>query len=87
MASLLTIFREIPDPRSGNAQRHDLLDILMIALVASVCGAESCVNFADFAEDRELLLREFLSLGERLAEPRHAVGCFGCSILRPSAEL
>ncbi|MBC7132152.1 MAG: transposase family protein, partial [Roseovarius sp.] len=40
MPSLITIFREIPDPRCGNAQRHDLLDILTIALVASVCGAE-----------------------------------------------
>ena len=56
MASLITIFREMPDPRRGNAQRHELLDILTIALVASVCGAESCV---DFAEDREPLLREF----------------------------
>ena len=69
MASLLTIFREIPDPRSGNAQRHDLLDILTIALVASVCGAESCVDFAEFAADREPLLREFLSLENGL--PSH----------------
>ena len=49
MPSLLTIFREMPDPRCGNARRHDLLDILLIALVASVCGAESCVDFAEFA--------------------------------------
>ena len=45
MPSLLTILRDVPDPRSGNAQRHDLLDILTIALVASVCGAQSCVDF------------------------------------------
>ncbi len=69
MASLLTILRDIPDPRSGNAQRHDLLDILTIALVASVCGAESCVDFAEFAEDREVLLKEFLSLENGL--PSH----------------
>lgn len=69
MASLITIFRDMPDPRSGNAQRHDLLDILSIALVASVCGAESCVDFAEFAEDREPLLREFLSLENGL--PSH----------------
>lgn len=69
MPSLLTIFREIPDPRTGNAQRHDLLDILTIALVASVCGAESCVDFADFAADREPLLREFLRLENGL--PSH----------------
>lgn len=69
MPSLITIFREMPDPRSGNAQRHDLLDILTIAVVASVCGAESCVDFAEFAEDREPLLREFLNLENGL--PSH----------------
>jgi predicted transposase YbfD/YdcC len=69
MASLITIFREMPDPRRGNAQRHELLDILTIALVASVCGAESCVDFAEFALDREPLLREFLRLENGL--PSH----------------
>lgn len=53
MASLIALLGEIPDPRHGNAQRHGLLDILTIALVASICGAESCVDFAEFAEDRE----------------------------------
>jgi len=55
--ALIDTLGEIPDPRRGNAQRHELLDILAIALVASVCGAESCVDFAEFAEDRETLLR------------------------------
>lgn len=69
MASLIDKLGEIPDPRCGNAQRHALLDILAIALVASVCGAESCVDFAEFAEDRAPLLREFLSLKNGL--PSH----------------
>lgn len=69
MASLLEILGSVPDPRTGNAQRHGLLDMLVIALSASVCGAESCVDFAEFAEDRELLLREFLSLENGL--PSH----------------
>ena len=69
MAALIDILGEIPDPRRGNAQRHELLDILTIALVASVCGAESCVDFAEFAADRETLLREFLSLANGL--PSH----------------
>jgi predicted transposase YbfD/YdcC len=69
MASLIDILGDIPDPRRGNARRHELLDILVIALVASVCGAESCVDFAEFAEDRAVLLREFLSLDNGL--PSH----------------
>jgi predicted transposase YbfD/YdcC len=67
--ALIDTLGEIPDPRRGNAQRHQLLDILTIALVASVCGAESCVDFAEFAEDREPLLREFLRLENGL--PSH----------------
>lgn len=83
MPSLITIFRDIPDPRTGNAQRHDLLDILTIALVASVCGAESCVDFAEFAEDREPLLREFLSLENGL--PSHDTFSRVFRLLDPAA--
>lgn len=89
MVSLITILRDVPDPRTGNATRHDLLDVLTIALVASVCGCESCVEFADFAEDREELFREFLALENglpshdtfsrlfRLLDPEALAGCFG----------
>jgi hypothetical protein len=69
MPSLITILRQVPDPRTGNAQRHALLDLPVIALAASVCGAETCVDFAEFAADRERLLREFLSLENGL--PSH----------------
>ena len=86
MASLLTILAGITDPRSGNAQRHELLDILVIALAASVCGAETCVDFAEFAEfagDREVLLREFLSLENGL--PSHDTFSRVFRLLDPAA--
>ena len=56
-------FADVPDPRSGNAMRHDFLEVLTMALTASVCGAETWVDFADFAADREALFRSFLKLG------------------------
>jgi hypothetical protein len=67
MASVWSSLSKLPDPRTGNARRHKLLDVLTIALVASICGAESCVaescvDFADFARDREALFRDFLEL-------------------------
>ncbi len=62
-------FADVPDPRTGNATRHDFLEVLTIALTASVCGAESCVDFADFAADREPLFRSFLKLSNGL--PSH----------------
>ncbi len=55
-------FSDVPDPRSGNAQRHDLLEMLTIALAATLSGAESCVDFALFGRSKEALLREFLTL-------------------------
>jgi predicted transposase YbfD/YdcC len=81
--ALIDMLGEIPDPRRGNAQRHELLDILAIALVASVCGAESCVDFAEFAEDRETLLREFLSLKNGL--PSHDTFSRVFRLLDPAA--
>lgn len=69
MSWLITVLRDVPDPRTGNATRHELLDILMIALTASICGCEGCVDFADFAQDREALFREFLRLPHGL--PSH----------------
>jgi predicted transposase YbfD/YdcC len=82
-------FGALPDPRTGNAKRHDLLEILTIALTATICGAESCSDFADFAVDREDLFRDFLRLENgvpshdtfsrvfRLLDPVAFAGCFG----------
>jgi predicted transposase YbfD/YdcC len=55
-------FADLADPRSGNAQRHELDEIMMIALVATLCGAESCVDMALFGRAKEALLRRFLRL-------------------------
>jgi len=62
-------FLDVKDPRSGNALRHDLLELLMIALCTVLCGGESCVDMADFAEEKEGFLREFLCLPKGL--PSH----------------
>lgn len=90
-------FAELPDPRTGNAVRHDLLEILTIALTAAICGAESCVDFADFAADRERLFREFLRLEHglpshdtfsrifRLLDPAAFAECFGRFVARLGA--
>lgn len=58
------------------------------AAVGSICGAESCVDFADFARDRAALLRDFLRLENgvpshdtfsrlfRLLDPAAFAACF-----------
>ncbi len=55
-------FSALTDPRTGNARRHDLVEILMIALCTGLCGGDSCVDMADFAEAKEEVLLEFLTL-------------------------
>lgn len=62
MGLFLDCFGDLPDPRRGNARRHDLLELLTIALSATLCGAESCVDFELFARSKEEFLREFLTL-------------------------
>jgi predicted transposase YbfD/YdcC len=49
MESVLAIFASIEDPRDHTAQ-YDLSVLLFIALAATLCGARSCVDIADFAE-------------------------------------
>jgi hypothetical protein len=97
MAPIWASFADLPDPRSGNAQRHQLLDVLTIALTATICGAESCVDFADFARDREALFRDFLELPGglpshdtfsrlfRLLDPAAFAACFARFLDGPGA--
>ena len=68
---LITIFREIRDPRDFNA-RHDLSAMLFIALAATLCGAKSCVDIADFAEANESDLNGIVDLAH--GAPSH--DCF-----------
>lgn len=61
MSGIITILREVRDPRQVNA-RHDLGDILFVALACFVCGGKSCVDMADFAKSRLAALREIVDL-------------------------
>ena len=55
-------FGDLLDPRTGNARRHDLLEILLIAIASMVCGAESCVDMALFGRAKAAFLGRFLRL-------------------------
>lgn len=68
MSDFMTIFREIRDPREPNA-RHDLPDILFSALSATLCGAKSCVEIAEFVSERLDDLQEMVPL--RHGAPSH----------------
>lgn len=98
MDGFAAVFEDLEDPRTGNAARHSLLEILLIALCTVLCGGQTAVDMAEFAEAKEEFLREFLTLENglpshdtfsrifRLLDPEQFSGCFGRFMARFAAE-
>lgn len=74
--------RGLRDPRAENA-RHDLLEIVFIALAATLCGAKACTEFELFGLGREELLRQMLDLPHGI--PSHDTFSRVFRLLNPSA--
>src|SRR5271166_6628981 len=55
-------FAELRDPRGPNAKRHDLPEIMTIALCAVLAGGQTAVDMAVFAEAKQEFLGSFLRL-------------------------
>ena len=60
--SFMGYFFEIGDPRVVGRTRHQLTDILFIAVCGILCGASSFIEIEEFAEDKEEWLKKFLTL-------------------------
>ena len=86
MRSSRKAFRRLPDPRADNA-RHDLLEVLFIALAATLCGAESCSDMADFGQSKEELLRRFFAWSMASRATIRSAGCSVCSSRRLRARI
>lgn len=67
--SLFEHLSEINDPRIERTKRHKLIDILVIAVLATICAAESYPDIEEFAIDKEEWLRSFLELPNGNSEP------------------
>ena len=50
--TILDHFAELDDPRVERTRRHKLVDILTIAIGATICGADSWVNIEIFGESK-----------------------------------
>ena len=61
MKEFLDCFSELPDPRAQNTL-HELSEVVFIALLASLCGATTCVDMAFFARSKSYLLKPVLTL-------------------------
>ena len=56
MDAFKEIFADLRDPRDQNAW-HELHEILFIAFAAVLCGAQNCVEMAEFGKSKETLRR------------------------------
>jgi predicted transposase YbfD/YdcC len=80
--SLKHHFQIISDPRSGPAQLHELLDILMIALCATLCGAEGFNDFALWGRCQHEWLKTWLALPHGI--PSHDTFRRVLGLIRPA---
>ena len=59
---LLSIFKQIEDKRRDLSKLHDLNDILAMAILAVICGADTWDNIEEYCEAKEEWLAGFLNL-------------------------
>ena len=60
--SIMDHFEDLEDPRIERSKRHQLLDIISIAICAVICGADSWVYVEMFGRSKEEWFRTFLKL-------------------------
>lgn len=59
---LVKYFEGLADPRSGNAKAHIFLEILIIAILAVICGADGWSDVELFGKNKKVWLKTFLKL-------------------------
>jgi predicted transposase YbfD/YdcC len=87
MEAFRAIFAVLDDPRDHNTC-HELHEVLFLAFAAMLCGAQNCVEIAEFGRAKLPLLRSFLTLKHgvpshdtisrlfRLLDPKAFASCF-----------
>src|SRR5512144_3100323 len=81
-ASISDHFASLEDPRIDRTKRHQLLDIIVIAICAIICGADDWVEVALFGNAKLAWLKTFLELPNGI--PSHDT--FGRVFARLNAE-
>ena len=61
-APIAGYFAALDDPRIDRTKRHKLLDIVTIAICATICGADSWVDIELFGNCKEEWFKSFLEL-------------------------
>jgi hypothetical protein len=61
-ANIATYFGDLKDPRIERSKEHQLLDILVIAICAVICGANDWEAVAEYGRSKEEWFKAFLAL-------------------------
>jgi hypothetical protein len=69
VASLEKHFASLEDPRVDRTKLHQLLDIIVIAICAAICGADGWVDVELFGNAKLNWFRQFLALPDGI--PSH----------------
>lgn len=62
ISSLEEHFSQLEDPRIERHKLHKLLDIIVVAICAVICGADNWVDIEMFGNKKKVWLRQFLEL-------------------------
>ena len=81
--SLAGHFAVLDDPRDALRRRHKLIEMVVIAIAAVLCGADGWVGIAAFGRTKEEWLRQFLELPYGI--PSHDTFGRVFSVLAPGA--
>ena len=65
--SLMEHLKQVPDPRIERTRRHELMDMLVIALCAVICGADNWVDVVQFGKAKRAWFADFLKLPNGIA--------------------
>jgi predicted transposase YbfD/YdcC len=60
--SLIEHYKDLPDPRVDRTKDHELIDILVIAICALLCAAETFNDMEDFGKAKQDWFKTFLKL-------------------------
>jgi hypothetical protein len=81
---ITTVFADLPDPRADTANKlHALIDILTIAVCATIGGANGWEQIAEYGRRKETFFRRFLALENGI--PSHDTFYRVFALLEPAA--
>jgi predicted transposase YbfD/YdcC len=76
-------FADVEDPRIERTKRHQLIDVITIAICAVICGADSWVAIETYGKTKQQWLQRFLDLSNGI--PSHDTFARIFSLLDPQS--